>query len=60
MELPRTLLAGCIEVYTKADLLDAEARRQWLDALEEEPPDGGALLVLTLTLTLTLRRALTP
>ena len=45
LELPPALLSGCIEVYTKADLLDEEARRQWRDALEEEPPDGGALLV---------------
>ena len=43
--MPPALLSGCIEVYTKADLLDEEARRQWRDALEEEPPDGGALLV---------------
>ena len=45
LELPPALLSGCIEVYTKADLLDEEARRQWRDALEEEPSDGGALLV---------------
>ena len=38
LELPPALLSGCIEVYTKADLLDEEARRQWRDALEEEPP----------------------
>ena len=45
LELPAALLAGCIEVYTKADLLDEEARRQWRQRLDEDPPDGGALLV---------------
>ena len=45
LELPAALLSGCIEVYTKADLLDEEARHQWRATLDEDPPDGGALLV---------------
>ena len=36
LNLPAALLAGCIEVYTKADLLDDCARRQLRASLDED------------------------